>query len=156
MSISVTGGKLAPEELAKIKRTFEGAPVVKIGVPKGAGRYKDGVHTATVAAVHEFGSADGRVPERSFLRSTLAEMRVVIFKLYKKRLPDVIEERVGMRHVQSEVGQLMVGAVIAKIAKGIPPRNSAKTIAKKKSSKPLIDTGHLRQSITYVVGDDDE
>lgn len=151
MKLNLRGGRLAAQEFDKLKATFENAPRVRVGVPKGAGRYKDGVHIATIAAVHEFGSADGRVPERSFLRATLAQMRVLIFKLYKKRLPDVMEEKIGLKHVQSEVGELMVGAIVERISTSIPPPNAKKTIAKKKSSTTLIDTGALRQSITYVL-----
>lgn len=151
MKLNLRGGKLSAQEFDRIKATFKNAPTVRIGVPQGAGRYKDGVHTATVAAVHEFGSADGRVPERSFLRATLNNMRDLILKLYRKRFADVIDGGLSMTHVQGEVGQLMEGAVTEYISTSIPPPNSKKTIAKKKSDTTLIDTGHLKQSIRYTL-----
>jgi hypothetical protein len=44
-----------------------------------------------------------------------------------------------------------VGVIKQRIANGIAPPNSPYTIARKGSSKPLIDTGQLRNSITYQV-----
>src|SRR5690606_39350285 len=59
-----------------LMKTFEGLDgeiSVLVGVPGTADDYKDGVNQVLVASVNEFGSDDGRIPERSFLRSTVDE-----------------------------------------------------------------------------------
>jgi phage gpG-like protein len=55
------------------------------------------------------------------------------------------------------VGQMMESDMRSAIAAGIPPPNAARTIAAKGSSKPLVDSGQLRASISSAVvlhGDD--
>ncbi|MEY0908199.1 hypothetical protein AB7180_15570, partial [Providencia rettgeri] len=51
------------------------------------------------------------------------------------------------------VGEKLAGEVKRKIQAGINPPLDPKTVKRKKSSKPLIDTGNLLQSITYEVRD---
>jgi len=151
MSVKVSGGTKIASRVAEMKRKFRDAPTVLVGVPKSAGNYEDGVHTATVAAVQEFGSADGRIPERSFLRSGIADSEHGIRKLYEKMMPDVISKDLNIDVIQSLVGEFVVGNIVQKISEGIEPANAPSTIKRKGSSTPLIDTGHLRQSITYVL-----
>lgn len=151
MSVKVSGGTKIASRVAEMKRKFRDAPTVLVGVPKSAGNYDDGVHTATVAAVQEFGSSDGRIPERSFLRSGIADSEQGIKKLYEKMMPDAISKDLNIDVIQSLVGELVVGNIVQKISEGIEPANAPSTIKRKGSSTPLIDTGHLRQSITYVL-----
>jgi len=151
MSVKVSGGTKIASRVAEMKRKFRDAPTVLVGVPKSAGNYDDGVHTATVAAVQEFGSSDGRIPERSFLRSGIADSEQGIKKLYDKMMPDVISKDLNIDVIQSLVGEFVVGNIVQKISEGIEPANAPSTIKRKGSSTPLIDTGHLRQSITYVL-----
>lgn len=156
MSVTVSGGNKIAERIAEIKRKFSDAPTVLVGVPKSAGNYEDGVHTATVAAVNEFGSADGRIPERSYLRSGINDSQQNIKKLYEKMMPEVISNDLDIRSIQSMVGEIAVGRIVERISEGIDPGNAESTIKKKGSSTPLIDTGHLRQSITYVLSEPGE
>lgn len=144
-------GQNIEQRADKIKQRIESMPTVRVGVPKAAGTYESGVHTATIAAVHEFGSADGRIPERSFLRVGLQESKPEISKLYKKMLSNVMMGKASGAILQRLVGELVVGKVVERISSSIPPKNAKSTIASKKSSTTLIDTGHLRQSITYEV-----
>ncbi|MDF7681191.1 hypothetical protein PT300_11600 [Enterobacteriaceae bacterium ESL0689] len=51
------------------------------------------------------------------------------------------------------MGEKLAGEVKRKIQSGIAPPLDPKTIARKGSSRPLIDTGNLLQSITYEVRD---
>ncbi len=111
-----------------------------------------------VATVHEFGSANGVIPERSFLRSTLDRNG----KKYAKRLREAIARaieaaakggdwREAVDRDLSRLGVLAVGDVQQTIRDSGPgwPALSPVTIARKGSSKPLIDTGRLRQSIDH-------
>lgn len=145
----VNGG--VPGLVRRVLAAKRGPTRVKVGLPAGSANYPDGTSVFLVGAVHEFGSEDGRIPERSFLRGTMRA---------KQRELDAIAETVAKKVTRSggtfEQGLNMLGSVLAAaiqeaIADGIPPPNAPSTIARKGSSKPLIDTGHLRQSITWKV-----
>lgn len=106
----------------------------------------------TYAAANEFGTRDGHVPERSYLRSTVEEQK----QAYAEELTRVIEGAVGGTQ-PLELGMGLLGERVKrdiqrKITELRHPKNKASTIKWKKSSNPLIGiTGRLRQSIDYVV-----
>lgn len=50
-----------------------------------------------------------------------------------------------------QIGVFGVGLVQEKIESGSYEPNAPSTIRKKKSDKPLIDTGKMRQSVKYVI-----
>jgi phage gpG-like protein len=149
--VSLKGGKTLSKKLRDMTRQMTSQGRVLIGVPKAAGAYEDGTPVALIAAVHEFGSSDGRVPERSFLRVPLRAKRKEISNVVRQQLPAVVNGDLQMSTLQHQVGAYAVGVVQQAIAEGIAPPNAPSTVARKGSSKPLIDTGHMRQSITYVV-----
>ena len=64
----------------KLRQTMKAASDAhaKVGVlaGKGAEESREGLTNAELAAVHEFGTKDGRVPERSFIRATVIARRV--------------------------------------------------------------------------------
>ena len=60
---------LGMKDILKQVKILRGKPFVKAGFPEEANRpRKDGdpLSNAEIATVHEFGSTDGRIPERSF------------------------------------------------------------------------------------------
>lgn len=135
------------------ERLSESDQVVLVGVPKGAGVYEDGLTIATIAAVNEFGSADGHIPERPFLRPAVEEGTHEYLKLVEKEMPDIAEGKHPMSRLLNRLGILAVGHVQKKIVEGPFTPNAPSTIKAKGSSSPLIDTGALRQHINYVIAD---
>lgn len=139
--------------------------VVKVGVQakdKAVRRGKGGSirntdqPLAVVAAIHEFGLGD--MPQRSFLRSAYDENLPMIDKMIQ-RVADGAVFGLGTNAALNQLGNVVQGMVQRKIVDGPFVPNSPATIKRKKSSKPLIDTGHLRQSIRYVIekgGSEDE
>jgi len=107
---------------------------------------------ATLAAIHEFGSEDGRhPPARSFLRSTFDENVRKYDQLMLKGAQKVEKGRAVAKAVMFQLGETVRADIIKKIKAGIPPPLSQVTIDRKGSSVPLIDKGHLIGSITSVV-----
>lgn len=137
---------------------------VKVGVlasKGGSAKHADSDMTLVeIAATHEFGSSDGHVPERSFIRSTL-----------NVRIADELAEKVTAACKLVVTGKLdadkalaLLGTYAASEIKNTITMNEAdaygeypyppladSTIAAKGSSVPLIDTGQLKNSITYEV-----
>lgn len=131
--------------------------VVKVGVQakdKAVRRGKGGSirntdqPLAVIAAIHEFGLGD--MPQRSFLRSAYDENLPMIDKMIQ-RVANGAVFGLGTNAALNQLGNVIQGMVQRKIVDGPFVPNSPATIKRKKSSKPLIDTGHLRQSIRYVI-----
>jgi hypothetical protein len=99
-----------------------------------------------VAAVQEFGSADGHVPARSFLRAWFDENAEAV-KTWSREL--AIEVVFGSRTAESAstaLGERIATAVRARLQSGLaPPLEDSNRV-------PLIDTGALLASITAQVG----
>jgi len=127
--------------------------LVLVGVPKGAGAYEDGLTIATVAAVNNFGSADGRIPARPFLAPAVENGAPEYRRLVEVMLPKVMSGEMEMQTLLAQMGQLAEGHVKQQITDLRTPPNAQSTIDKKGSDNPLIDTGALRQSIRYVIDD---
>lgn len=139
--------------------------VIKVGVQakyKAVRRGKGGSirntdqPLAVIAAIHEFGL--GGMPQRSFLRSAFDENKPMINKMGDHIVNSAIKG-ISTETALGQLGNDVQGMVKKKIVDGPFVPNSPATIKRKKSSQPLIDTGHLRQSIRYVIekgGSDDE
>jgi len=143
--------------------TVRGAgAVVSVGVQgiEGAANHQGTtLSVAQLAAVHEFGKVIHqprmnrtiRIPERSFLRATVDMYRDAIARRQVLLSQGYILGKFELKPAMELLGQYVVGLIKQRMANGIPPANRPWTIAKKGSSKPLIDTGQLRNSITYKV-----
>ncbi|MDE9549246.1 hypothetical protein, partial [Xenorhabdus bovienii] len=93
------------------------------------------------------------MPERSFLRSTFNEKKGDYAKDLTKEIQSELLNDGDPVKAFDKLGEKVAGDVKAKILSGVEPALSPKTIKRKGSSKPLIDTGQLLQSITYEVRD---
>ena len=136
--------------------------VVNVGVQgaQAAANHQGGRLTvAQLATIHEFGKVIHQprmrrtivIPERSFLRATVDLYRDAIARRQVLLSQGYILGKFDLKPAMELLGQYVVGLIKQRIANGIPPANSPYTIANKGSSKPLIDTGQLRNSITYTV-----
>ena len=108
-----------------------------------------------LAAVHEFGSRDGTIPERSFIRSTFARQRVPLGKMCERLARMVVTKGMDVHQAMTLLGAWGASEVRKTITGGhVEPALKPATIAAKGSSKPLIDTGQLVGAITYEVSDE--
>lgn len=115
-----------------------------------AGQHDDSDLTvATIGYINEFGG--GNVPERSFMRSTIKEKRKDITALQKKLLIKIRKDELKSEDALGLLGEFIADLMKQKIVSLKTPPNAEETIKKKGSSNPLIDTGQLRNSITYKV-----
>lgn len=128
---------------------------VVVGVTRAsAGRHQTGeINNAELAAVHEFGTKDGRIPERSFIRSSMADNRDTYVKSHADNLRKVVRGEMPFDKSLDLLGVRAAADVQQNIRNGDFESLAQATIDRKGSSKPLIDTGNLRQSITHEVRD---
>ena len=145
----------ADDTLANLHNHLRGASLVKVGLPRGSNEYPDGTSVIKVGVVHEFGARISRtgvngpyeiiIPERSFLRTTLQQNKKAYKALIKKLLLKVIINRLSTIEALETVGLKVQTDVREKITDIDQPP------LKHRDGNPLVDTGHLRQSITYQV-----
>jgi len=119
---------------------------VLVGVPRSSNGARG---NAYIAMIHEFGL--GHNPERSFLRSTVYEQADKYAKIIAETIPQAVKSGMSERDAYARLGTIAVNDVKMKIGSGPFAPLSQATIDRKKSSKPLIDTGALRQSISYEI-----
>jgi hypothetical protein len=125
--------------------------VVKIGIPSDKKHQPDGTSLARIAAAHEFGVPDLNIPERSFLRTGIRRIREQIIRLNRINLVRIVKGEMTVARALGLMGNMAAGAVKQEIRNGKFVPLKPKTIARKGSSKPLIDKGQMVQSVTYVV-----
>lgn len=128
--------------------------VVRIGV-QGAENNEPrdvfGTSNIELALVHEFGSRDGRVPQRSFIRSTVDRERQMFERLLQRAarmLAEGTDEYVALGQVGEVVKSEMVRTIDETI--GLKPLAQV-TIDRKGSTVPLDDTGQMKNSISWVL-----
>lgn len=123
---------------------------VVVGWPARAGKHARAAMTvAQLAAVHEFGTA--RVPQRSMLAATYDQNQSRYAEAARKIGIGITYGRIELRRGLDLLGVMIKGDIQRRIAAGIPPPLSPRTIARKGSSTPLIDTGQLRGSLDHEV-----
>lgn len=130
---------------------------VSVSIHESAGMHDEaGVTVAQVGAWSEYGTE--RIPERSFMRTTMderrSEHRATILRIVKRVLKgDDAKKLMGL------LGQQVKNQVQAKIVSIKEPKNADSTIQKKKGvDNPLIDSGQMVDSIKWEymnVGDVD-
>jgi hypothetical protein len=124
---------------------------VSVGVHEDAGADEDGTPVAEYAMVNEFGSEDGHVPERSFLRSTLDERQgpyAAELERAVSRAVDGVPLKTALMPLALQVRQ----DVQNKLDSGVDPENAPATVAKKGHGRTLEESGLLHDSIEAKVG----
>lgn len=137
-----------------VARIFQfGAPKISVGIHEADGDQPHGdgggLRMIDIATIHEFGL--GNVPERSFIRAWFDENQDRAREGLRRLLQSVVSGKRTPEQAIDTFAQWCVGQIQKRIAQGIAPPLSARRIAEKGSSVPLIDTGQLRSSISYEV-----
>lgn len=135
-------------EFARVRKSH-----VKAGV-LGSGTARKGQLTnAQLASINEYGL--GNAPPRPWIGPPFITNRQRYFQFlvasYKKALkdgkPGDVEKALAL------IGQMMVADIKNYVTQGpgVPPPNSPRTIARKGSSRTLVDTSQMVNSVTYQV-----
>ena len=122
-------------------------------------RYPDGTPTAYVATIQEFGSPSNGIPARPFMRPTVADKTTEWKSALAAGAYQVMNGRLTVDQMLGQVGDVAVGNIRETIESidtpALAPATIAARAAKRKSpgvsTKPLIDTGLMFQSVTHKV-----
>lgn len=114
---------------------------------------KDGaISNIELAMIHEYGAPAAGIPERSFIRAGFEAHRDEYVKMLATGLKKVFEKKMGVTKVLGLIGAKMAADMknVITTGDGLAPLKQA-TIDRKGSSRPLVDTGQLVNSITWAV-----
>lgn len=118
--------------------------VLEVGFFKES-TYPNGEFVANVAKDNEFGRA--KIPPRPFFRNCNSQNQKKWFDFFGKNL---IAGK-GLNNCYELLGEMIRSDIILSINRFTTPPNAPSTIAKKKSSHPLIDSGKMRQSVNFQI-----
>lgn len=145
--MELKGGTKLAETLAKYAAGVTNAQSVKVGFLAGAS-YPDGTSVASVAAFNEFGVPSRGQPPRPFFRTMIADKK----DEWGPALGDALSANGGDAHKALElVGEGIKGQLQASIVALESPPLAPSTIKAKGFAKPLIDTGHMLNSVGVEV-----
>lgn len=136
-------------------------PVVAVGVQgKEAQEIRDEegvINGAVLAGVHEFGRQDKSIPARSFMRSTIDRMAPEIRKTQDRMFDLLLQGKLDAKKALGLLGQQIQQGMQKAIEDGLEPELAESTKKRRRQGdgsgvfKPLLDTGQMKNSITYEV-----
>ena len=85
------------------------------------------------------------------MRKSVDDNKDEISAYMRKKVEEVISGRKTAEQVFKEIGLFQKGLIQKKITDGSFEPNAPSTIRQKKSDKPLIDTGRMRQSVEIFI-----
>ena len=140
---------------AKIERELKSARklVALVGIPSDAKRHEDNpnIGLAEIAFIMEKGSAVNNIPARPFMHQTRDRNEKRMIGLSKKLLKAISNGSTTAMDAIKKLGASYEGTMKRIFIEGSFAPNAPATVRRKKSSRPLIDTGLLRQSIKHKV-----
>lgn len=146
-SSGLRGGEKLEAALREIADMVDGGGGVKVGFLANA-TYPDGTPVAMIAAIQDFGAPGAGIPPRPFFRNMIAEKSPE----WPKAIADLlVQNGYDLAKTFEQVGQGIAGQLRQSIVDTNDPPLAPSTIARKGFDKPLVDTGHMLNSIDYEV-----
>lgn len=143
------------KRLRPLPTAITGPQRVKVGFPASAA---SGVNIDK-AFYNEFGTRGGAsgggwggpIPERPFMRNSVRDNGTNYRNMLKKMAKAILNGSLTLRQAMAQLGLQGVRDIQQEIGSLRSPPNSPVTVRLKGSSKPLIDSGEMRQAVTYKV-----
>lgn len=125
-----------------------------IGVPQEKTQREGNERSITNAElmfIHTNGSPARNIPKRPTIEPTIDENKAKITEKFKNAVNKILQNKGDGKDDLEKLGLWIVNKVKARFGSDELAENAPSTIAKKGSDRPLIDTGQLRNSVTYVI-----
>ncbi len=155
--------KREQKRLEKTLRKMLKSPHVAVGILQDES-HDGNFSMVDLAMVHEYGSRDGRIPQRSFIRTTCDAKRQKHLKIIQKLQSKVLSGSITTNQALMQLGEVVSKDMVQAINKGIKPdlaestkKAKIRSLKKQKKKlsgigfKPLIETGDLKGHITHEV-----
>ena len=131
------------------------AKTVKVGILSDEPHPDGTVGMVELAAIHEFGSPAAGIPARSFIASPFkrSDNMKEQAKISGKIAAGILTNRLSIDSGLEILGTWGANTIKKNMKDGkIKPDIKPATKAKKGSTKPLVDKGHLINAVTHKVG----
>lgn len=124
---------------------------VAVGYWVGENKTDEGADLVTVARANEYGTK--RIPQRSFLRSTVDENKEQIDRRIVAEMKAVVDDRKDFLAALTALGVYAVALVKRKISRSREWATPLawSTVKRKGSTQPLVDTGQMRNKVDYRI-----
>lgn len=157
LSAKIVKDELTPEgkQFMQMITELDGKQV-RVGFQRGDAADDNGVDMVDIAAWNELGTS--HAPSRPFLRKSVDDNHSRITSFFRGQIKRMMLENASADEILKQIGIFQKGLIQKTILDGDFEPNAPSTIARKGSSKPLIDTGRMMQSVNFVIkakGDDD-
>lgn len=126
-----------------------GGEEISVGVLRTAGKEKNGTDLVDVAVYNEYGTK--KIPPRPFLRQATDKFGSKWQDFIEQCVDKIIARQIGETQALNWIGLKAQTDIQNTIDNGTFKPNAPSTIARKKSSKPLINIGTLRGAIRYRI-----
>ncbi|HET8689342.1 MAG TPA: hypothetical protein VFM18_22255 [Methanosarcina sp.] len=134
---------------------------VFVGIPLSSDRKDDSLGNAQIAFIQEFGSDHANIPARPFLRPAIASIKYRVIQELKTGAKLALQGQ--DMHISYEKAGLIGQSAVKKwivSGEGFEPLKPSTLYSRQRrrksttaGTKPLIDTGQMLNSITYVIKD---
>jgi len=128
----------------RIKRAIEGRKAIQVGLPGS----KVSGDVLQYAIWNHYGTSRG-TPARPFITVAIYKNRSKLQAHMKTIAFGAIRSGTSLESGLAKLGAYATGLIQDQIASSMPPPNAPSTVQQKGSSGTLIDTGRLRQSVTW-------
>lgn len=155
--MTATTTRSNPGWLQRLQRRYSDASkIIKVGFPVGTEAvtvsYPEGTRVVDVAVGNEYGTDN--VPARPFLSLSSDDINNQCTPILEQSVVALNNNNTQQYDQLLDVaGSLAAGIVKQQITDLRSPPNAQSTIERKGSSNPLIETGLMRQTVTYRVVD---
>lgn len=153
--------KMTKDNVSSVLRSIQqlASNEVLIGIPATTTERQDGeaINNATIGYIQERGSPVNNLPARPFLVPGVEKAQKAATDELKKGADEAMDGNAqGAEKALHRAGITASNSVKATINAGVPPALADSTLAARRrrgrtGEVPLIDTGSLRNSITYVL-----
>lgn len=143
----ISGGSKLEAALKQMSQGVDRPARLRVGFLENA-TYPDGKPVAMIAAFMDFGAPRANIPPRPFFRNMIANKK----DEWPKAIGDLLKNnQYDAEKALSLTGEAIKGQLQQSIRDTNAPPLKPATIARKGFDKPLIDTGHMWNSVDYEV-----
>lgn len=144
---TIRGGERFKRRMEEIKRAITSPGVLRVGFLENA-TYPDGTPVGMIAAIQDFGAPRAGIPPRPFFRNMIADKS----HEWPKAIAGLIKDNgLNVEKALDKAGAAIAGQLRESINKTNAPPLKPATIRRKGFSKPLIETGHMFNSVDHEV-----
>lgn len=124
---------------------------VEVGLPSGGRHSGTDLSMHELGMVHEYGSPSRGIPARPFIAPPIKDNTDKYKQIMRSQAALLLFRRTSLHNALSLVGEAGKADIQKYMLSASFAPLSAATIERKGSSKPLIDTGQMRNGITYEI-----